>query len=286
VSFTYHSGDAEPDYSGLFEIPSKSLRICNVPTGSPLVQPTFKPLLIPPLVSSVPIRYNVTPIPRGGASVSDPLIDSWQFDVTGWFLMGERDGETVDDVGAAFGYLCDVVCVANGWMRAELDDPSWSERRFMVVQKGGSVAYGQNPDKGEMAAGYREFVLPFIAADPIKYSYTNHSTVVTTTTVTNAGNAKVPYVVRFDGPNTDHIQVAVNGSSDDTLVYLDYALGSGEYIEISTRDGTYVSNVGIDMYPNFYVGSLARLLSPGGNAFVKSSGGGGTATVKHNDGWE
>lgn len=283
MTLAYEPGDDEPDFSGLFEIVGKDLRITNVAAGSPLVEPTFHPLVIPPLVSSVPIRYNVTPIPRGGASVSDPLVDSWQFDVTGWFLMGERAGETVNDVGAAFGYLCDVVCMANGWMRAELDDPSWDERRFMIVQKGGPVAYGQNPDKGEMAAGYREFVLPFVAADPIKYSFTEHSTVVTTgTSVTNAGNARVPYIVRFDGANTSHIEV--NGSS--AAIRLDYALGSGEFIEIFTRDGSYVTNTGVDMYPYISIDADARLLPPGSSSFTKTSGGGGTATVKHNDGWE
>lgn len=278
MTFAYTAGDAEPDFSGLLEFRSKSLRICNVPTGSPLVEPTFKPLLIPPLVATTPIRYNVTPVPRNGAFVSDPIVDSWQFDVTGWFLMDD-----VDDVGAAFEYLCDVVSVANGQMVIELDDPSWTERRIMTVQKAGPVAYGTNPDKGEMAAGYREFVLPLIASDPIKYSLTSTDTVISgSTAVLNDGNAKVPYAVKFDGAVTDHIQIDTGGST----VLFDHAMSSGDFVTISTVDGSYVSNMGIDLNPYISIDAFARLLAPGSNVFTMSSGGGGTATITSNSGWE
>lgn len=280
MTFPYNEGSATPNFSGLFELPDRDLRICDVATGSPLVDPTFHPLVIPPLVTTAPLRYNVTPIPRGGASVSVPLVDSWQFDVTGWFLMDDPD-----DVQAAFDYLCDAVCIAMGQQEAQLNAVGWTEARTMTVQKAGQVAYGQNPDKGEMAAGYREFVLPFIAADPIKYSLTEHSTVIGTgTTVTNSGNAKVPYIARFDGPNTGHVQIDATGGG--TLLF-NYALGSGEYVEIFTKDGSYVTNVGVDLYPYISVDAACRLLSPGGNGFTKSSGGGTpVATVKHYDGWE
>lgn len=279
MTWPYSAGSATPNYSGLFELPDFDLRICDVASGG--TAPTFHPLVIPPIVSSAPFRQNVMGVPRG-AYVADPIFDSWQFDVTGWFLMDD-----VDDVGAAFAYLCDAVKVANGWMAAHFNDPSWSAARLMTVRKSGPITYAENPDKGEMGSGYREFVIPLIAADPLKYSLTTTDTVIGTgTTVTNNGNAKVTHVVRFDGPNTDHIQVAVNGSSDDALVYLGYALGSGEWIEINTRDASYVTNTGVDMNPYFYVGSVARLLAPGGNSATKSSGSGGTATIKHYDGWE
>lgn len=283
MTFSYAAGSATPDYSGLFEIPAKSLRICNVGTGSPLVLPSFKPLVIPPLISTCPIRYNMTPIPRGGASVAEPAVDSWQFDIRTWFF-----SDDVDDIWGAFDYLCDVVCVANGWMGAELNAPTWTDVRTMTVRKGGQVTMNET-DKGEMGAGYREFTLPFIAADPIKYAKTQTSTVITSgTTVTNAGNAKVPYLVRFDGGAsgvTDHIQI--DGPSGDKTVLLDYALPAGKFIEINTRDGSYLTDTGVDMNPYIAVGADVRLLAPDGNSFTKSSGGGtGVATVKHYSGWE
>lgn len=278
MTWPYNDGSATPDFSGLFELPTRDLRICDVPDGDG--QPTYHPLVIPPLVSTAPLRYNVVPIPRGGGSKVTPLVDSWQFDVTGWFLMDDPD-----DVQAAFDYLCDAVCLAMGDVQAEVNGVGWSEPRTMTVCKAGQVAYAQNPDKGEMAAGYREFVLPFLAVDPIKYSSTQHSTAITTTTdVTNAGNAQVPFIARFDGPNVDHIEY--DTGLDDGMILLDYALGSGEFIEILTKDGSYVTNTGVDMYPYIAVGSGARLLGQGVNTFTLASGGGGTGLIRHNDGWE
>lgn len=275
MTFAYQAGSATPDYSGLFEIPG--LRICNVPDADGN-EPTFRPLNIPPVNGTCPIRYNVQPIPRGGAKMSEPLFDSWQFDVVGDFWL-----DKVDDVQAAIDYLCDAVTVAAGAIGAQVNAPGWAEARTMTVRKGGPVVVTV-PDKGDMAAPAREFTLTFVAEDPLKYASTPTVVPITASVVTNEGNAQVPYLVRFDGPNTGHVQI--DGPVDDGTVLLDYALGSGEFIQINTRDGSYVTNTGVDMNPYIAIGSDVRLLVPGGNGFTFSSGSGGSATVTAYSGWE
>lgn len=269
MSFSYAAGSSTPGYGGLAEF--TNLRIGA--TG------TFKPIDIPPLSQAAPLRFQVTPVPRGGGHMSTPTLDAWQFDI-----VGSLDGLAPADVQAAKDYLMSKVNVAKGAMNLTLNALGWAATRTMTVRLAGQVSVTE-PDVDHKKSRVRTFTIPLLAEDPIQYSSTSADTVITTATaVTNAGTADVPYLVRFDGANTDHIQIDRVGGTDATVL-LQYALASGKYAIINTRDGSYITNSGVDLAPYIAVGSGARFLSPSGNSFTKSSGSGGTATVTHYDGY-
>lgn len=267
MSFSYSGGTTTPGFGGLAEF-----------TNLRLNDGTFRPLVIPPITQTAPLRFVVTSIPRGGGKVSTPTLDAWQFDLTGFV-----DVTSPNDMQAAVDYLKAHVNFGLGLIGLTLNAKGWTSARTMAVRVAGQVVVDEPTDVRLKKLLRRSFTIPLIAEDPIQYAINETDNVITTsTTVTNAGTAPIPYVVRFDAVNTTFIQIA------DLLgnkVRLDYALTSGQYAEINTRDGSIITNTGVDLYQYVTIDDAVRYLAPGNNSFTKTSGSGGTATVKHFDGW-
>lgn len=267
MAFSYSAGTATPGYGGLAEF--TSLRIND---GS------FRPIAVPPLTQTPPMRFKADPVPRGGGVVSLSGVDPWQFDIQAFF-----DVSSPDDVQGAIDYLKGKLNPDSGPLTLTLNAKGWSATRQMTVRLAGQIAV-EDPTVERKKLTRRSLTIPLIAEDPIQYATTQTTTAITSSsTVTNAGNASVSYIVRFDGANTSFIQVA------DALghkVRLDYAIPSGKYVEISTKDGLIITDTGVtDLYQYLTIDSELRFLPAAGLNLTKTSGSGGTASVKHYSGW-
>jgi hypothetical protein len=266
MSFSYSAGTATPGYGGLVDFPS--LRIN---------QGTYKPLAIPPLTQTPPPRFVTTPVPRGGGNVSTVSLDAWAFNIDGYF-------DVVDpaDVQAAIDYLKSKINTFKGAIGITLNAGGWTDTRTMTVYVGGQVTF-EEPQINLKKAPRRNFSIPLIAADPLQYGSTQVVTSVTTSTsVPNAGDASIPYIVHFDGPVTTYIEV---NDGLGNKVRLDYAIPLGKMAEISTRDGSIVTDTGVDLYQYLTISSSMRYLPAGGKTMNTANGGAGTASVKAYPGW-
>lgn len=266
MSFSYAAGNTTPGYGGLAEFSSLRLN-----------DGTFKPVTVPPITQTPPMRFKVDPIPRGGGLMSTPSLDPWEFALEGYF-----DVSHPDDVQPAIDYLKSKINPSLGLQTLTLNAKGWSAARLMSVRLAGPLTV-EEPTVERKKLQRRSFSIPLIAEDPLKYAATQTTTAVTTSTsVTNAGTAPVSYIVHFDGPNTTFIQVA---DALGNKVRLDYAIPSGKYVEISTKDGLVVTDTGVDLYQYVTINSVMRTLPAGANLYTKTSGSGGSASIKHYSGW-
>lgn len=268
MTFTYDAGSATPGYAGLISWPS--LRVNDG---------TFRPLVIPPITESAPVRVGSTPSPEGGGVVSDPVLDVWSFEVAAWIYT-----EDIADMQAAVDYLKSKVNAWNGWQTVTFDAPDWAEPRRMTLQVNGQLQVTV-PDKGTLIAPERVFSVPVIAADPRLYGQTQQTVTVTTSTaVTNDGNYGAPFTVRFNGPQTDP-QINKDGTSGSAKVKYVGTITSGHWVEFNTLTGEAVDDTGATAYSGISA-STARRLAPGSTAWTKSNASGaGTTQIIFRNTW-
>lgn len=262
MSFSYSAGSATPGFGGLAELPS--LRIC---------QGTFRPLSIPPLYQSMPLRTKSTPVPRGGSFADPPLPDEWPFEIEGFF-----DVTDPNDVQAAITYLLAHVNAYQGFMVLTLNALGWSATQQMTVQINGQAA-AQDVEMERKKLTRRGFVIPLLAPDPRRYSTTQTTTVIGTgTNVTNAGTTPAPFTVRFHAPQTDP---ELNGPGSGNIIQFTGAI-PGSYVDVTTVDGstgtmTAVDDSGNDVFASVSADS-ANYVNPGTSAWTASRASGAGAT--------
>lgn len=284
MTWTYEAGSATPGPSGLFELPS--LRLTD--DGS------FCPLAIPPLFTSPPIRDSVTPMASDhGGRFGLALYDPFPFEVTGWFLCAED----LSDLGEIVDYLKDKANLRHHSQTVLLNLPGWAEARQMTVRVTGQISIVQ-PERSDALVSEREFTIPLTAADPLKYSTTEHTVTVTSgTSVVNAGDADTPVTVRFNGPVTNP-QVDKAGTSGSDRIKLlnadgsDVVIASGHYIDVSTNpagDGgiSAVDDTGASVYDKVAAFTVsAQPLWSGSTSWTKTvDAGAGAVQFIYRDAW-
>lgn len=267
MSFAYSAGSATPGFGGLAEF--SSLRIC---------QGTYRPLSIPPLDQTMPLRTKSSPVPRGGAFVDPPLPDAWAFDLTG-FLWVPGGDPTAGDTQAAIDYLRSKVNAYQGWMTLTLNALSWPATRFMTVQVNGQVS-AEDMEVERKKLPRRGFTIPLIAADPRIYSTLQTTTPITTSTaVVNAGTTPAPFTARFHGPQTDP---ELNGPGAGNNLQYTGTIASGHYVDVVTVDPatgtmTATSDAGVNVFAAMTI-DTATYVNPGTSHWTRSNTSGAGAT--------
>lgn len=152
MPFSYAAGGTTPiGPPGMVEFPSVRLN-----------DGTFRPLSIPPLMQSPPLRWTPHPAPfDDGGLVTDPLFDIWQFDVTGWLLVDDTS-----EIQDAVDYLMANVNRDAGWMTVSFYGYGWSAAKTMSCRLAGQVIVVEL-DKGDMNSVERGFTVPLVAVDPV-----------------------------------------------------------------------------------------------------------------------
>lgn len=273
MAFSYSAGSATPGFGGLAELTTLagvSLLRINVAT--------LKPLSIPPLNLTMPLRAKSTPVPRGGSFADPPLPDEWAFDLTG----NLDPGTNPDDVQAAIDYIRAKVNAWQGFMLLLLNAKGWTgspATRQMTVQVNGQVG-AVDVEVERKKVPRRGFVIPLLAPDPRIYSSAQTTTVITTATnVTNAGTTPAPFTARFHGPQTDPI---LNGPGTGNIIGYTGAIASGHYVDVNTVDSatgtmTALLDGTTDAFPSIDADS-ANYLDPGTHAWSATNTTGAGAT--------
>lgn len=268
MTFPYVAGDATPDWFGSIEWPDLLIS----------VNGTFSPLYIPPLFESAPTRHSSAPMPRGGTSASDPLLDEWSFEVR-CRVMLDNDA----DIQGAFDYLRQKVNTYLGWQTVNLKGHGWSAAQTMTLRLDGQIRPTVEPEPGEVLVPTREIVIPVLATDPRRYGAAVTTGITTATSVTNAGTTPAPFDAVFVGPLTD---AELNGPGTGNNIGLS-SVASGQTITVKTVDPetgttTLSDNLGTDPMTLFglMVTDTADYIQPGTEAwtFTKSTGT-GTASI-------
>ena len=274
MSFSYDAGTTTPGFGGLAEF--SNLRIN---------QGTFRPISIPPLNQTMPLRVKSQEAPRGGGFVDPPLPDVWAFEIEGFFYI---PSET--DVQACIDYLRSKVNAYQGWMTLTLNALGWTgspATRFMTVQVNGPVSI-EDVEVDRKKISRRGFTIPLIAADPRIYSSVQTTTTITTSTnVTNAGTTPAPFTVRFNGPQTDP---QLNGPGAGNIIAYTGTIASGHHVDVVTVDSstgtlTATDDLGADKFANITTDS-ADYVNPGTSAWTATnSSGAGSTQMLTRDAW-
>lgn len=274
--FTYAAGSTTPtDPAGLIEWPSARFS-----DGS------LRPLIIPPLWESAPLRVTKSDLPGDGGYVPDPKLDAWEFEVKAWLLVDDTAGE---DVQSALDYLRGKINAYLGWQDVLLRGFSadWTENRQMRLRLAGQLT-ADVPEKGTLMSPERDLTIPVIAADPRMYSTTLHSSPLNAT-LTNAGNTPAPLTVTFEGPLTNP-RVDGPGTAGTNRIRLGRTLLTGESVTVTTYDPdsgqlTAIDDTGANAYGDI-TAATARTLDVGATAWTKTAdAGAGTVTVEWRDAW-
>lgn len=265
--WSYAAGTTTAGYGGMAELPSVRFN-----------DGTFKSLFVPPLVQTAPLRVPSGPVPRGGGTVGDALLDVWAFDLQGWF-----DAIVGDDVQAVTDYLRLHVNAAQGDMTLTLKGRGWSSTQTMTVRLNGQVTVDE-PEVERKKGETRIVTIPLIAADPRRYGTAITTAITTATNVTNAGTTPAPFEAVFVGPLTD---AELNGPGTGNIITLS-TVASGQTITVTTVDPatgttTLADNISTDPMDLFglMVTDTADYIQPGTEAwtFTKSAGA-GTCSIR------
>lgn len=276
MTWTYDAGTDVPDVHGLCEFPA--LRINDG---------TFRPLSLPPIFSTAPLRVIANPLPSDDGGTFGPTrLDVWPFDIVCWFF--ESDDATFrTDLGSIIDYVRANVSVDD--QTVLFNAPGWAEARQMTLRLGGQITIVE-PEKGEASVPARDVTIPMLAVDPLLYSTTEHTvTIASATSVTNAGNFSTPFTVRFNGPVTD-VRIDGPGTAGTNRLRYPGTIASGDWIEVSTNPAaaggvTAVDQDGTNVYAD--LGAFtARSLPAGTSSWTKTvTSGAGAVTVTYRDAW-
>jgi hypothetical protein len=287
VSFTYRAGAtlASPNLAGGVEI--GSIRINGVSDGT--YDGTFELHRLGGVLDGGPdLRDAVNPLPGGdGGSSGYPFYNPRDI-----ILEGQLTVPTLADIWSALDLLksnfniVGIPGVVPPLVQLTVNTTGWANKRFLMVRPSGILSWVE-PDGLAKLEPDRLFSQPLVAPDPLMYNAdTLQSVAVTTTNLTNNGNANAPFVVRFTGPSTNPT-LSGPGLTGREIVYTG-TIASGHYVEVGTNptgdgSGLYaVDNTGADVWDNLTT-FTCQVIPPGTSAWGYS--GGGTCTVSFRDAW-
>lgn len=266
MAFSYSAGSATPGYGGLAEF--SSLRINDG---------TFKPIFLPPLTDTAPLRLPSGQVPRGGGAAGDAVLDMWAFEIGGYL-----DVSSADDVQAAIDYLRSKVNAAQGAMTLTLNAKGWAATQTMTVRVNGQVSV-EDPEVARKKVPRRTFTIPLLATDPRRYGAAVTTAVTTGTSITNAGTTPAPFDVIFTGPLTSP---QINGPGSGNIIKLT-SVASGQIITVTTVDpttGTVVLSDNLSTDPAVLFALLeqdtADFINPGTSSWTKTATGAGSVSIR------
>lgn len=278
MAFSYDAGGTTATYAGRVDFNSVRLN-----------DGTYKTQRVPPIIGSAPVGGESTPLParHGGYSGAVYLLP-WEFDLEAWLWVPSGP----DDVQGALEYLQAAYNVQAGALTMTLNARGWSEARLMTARVAGPLV-PEEPDIELKKVPRRDVIIPMVADDPRRYSFTEHSqTITTATSVTNAGRYNTPLKVRFNGPRTNP-QIDIAGTSGTARIRFSGTITTGNYVEINTYAGgilTATDNSSVDAYSGGTWGGTGvtaatlRTLPPGATSLTATSdAGAGTVTVYWRD---
>lgn len=266
MSWSYAAGTSTPGFGGLAEF--TSLRINDG---------TFRPISLPPLTQTAPLRVPSGPVPRGGGATGDALLDSWAFEIVGFL-----DALTPSDVQPAIDYLFSKVNVSKGAMTLTLNAKGWAATQTMTVRLNGQVSIDE-PDVPLKKVETRMFTIPLLAADPRRYGAAVTTAVTTGTSIGNAGTTPAPFEAIFVGPLTSP---QLNGPGTGNILKLTSVAG-GQTITVKTVDPTtgtttLSDNLGTSAATLFALleTDSADFIQPGTESWSKTGTGGGSVSIR------
>lgn len=288
MAFTYRAGAtlASPNLAGGCEI--GSIRINGVTDGT--YDGTFELHRLGGVLDGSPdLRDAISLLPSDdGGFAGLPFYNPR--DIT---LEGLLSVPVLSDVWGAIDLLKSTFNVAGipgqpvPLQQLTVNTTGWANKRFLMVRPSGILQIVE-PDGLAKSTPDRLFSVPLVAPDPLMYNAdTLQAVTVTSTNLTNNGNAPTPFVVRFNGPLTNP-NLSGPGLTGRTIVYTG-TIASGHYVEVGTNpagDGTglyAVDNTGADVTPNV-TAFTARVIPPGTSAWG-TSGGAGAIVVSFRDAW-
>ena len=269
MTFSYDAGTSTPNLAGLVEI--GTIRINDG---------TFELVAAEGLLLGSPeIRSDALPLPAAhGAWPTTPWYGPR--DIT---LEGNIRTPLVEDLWGAIDLLKQTFNLADqGLKTLTVNTAGWTAaRQIGVSMRTFNVISPSNFD--DHTVGRRAFSVELVAPDPRLYEVTATSTTVTSsTTVPNAGTMPAPFVVRFNGPQTNPL-IDGPGPALSNRVRCLATIASGHYIEVNTFDPTTGTMTAVDdtgaNVMSEVSNATARVIEPGGSAWTKSNESGSGSTV-------
>jgi hypothetical protein len=296
VSFTYRAGAAltSPNLAGGVEI--GSIRINGVSDGT--YDGTFELHRLGGVLDGSPdLRNAVGQLPSDDGGFAGLAF----YNPRDVVLEGLLQVPTLSDVWGAVDLLKSTFNVVSlpGFsaplLTLKVTTTGWSDPRFLQVRMAGPLSVIE-PDGLTKLVPERLFSVPLVAPDPLLYKgsgpsdgTTLQSVTVTTTNLTNNGNANTPFVVRFNGARTNP-QLIGPGLTGKKITYTG-VIASGHWVEVGTNpagDGTglyAVDDTGADVTANLS-DFTARVIPPGTTSWgTTSSAGSGNIVVSFRDAW-
>lgn len=268
MPYTYNAGTTTPNLAGLAEY-----------NGVRINDGTFELHHLAGLIDSPPIRVPSLSLPsRHGGFVGTRYYDPLAINLEGKLLVADytQIGPALDQLRGAFN-------TDAGLQTLTVNYPGWANARQVTAGVSGQIVVDE-PAGLEKLEPYRTFSVPLIAPDPLLYDVNTTTVTVTTgTTITNAGTASTPFVVRFTGAATNPTLTTAAGS----IAMNPYTVASAHYAEVNTNAAattgiTALTDAGVNVYGNVTAFTVYTI-PPGSSSWTYT--GGGTCTVTFRNAW-
>lgn len=268
MTYSRSDGTSTPNLAGLVQLAS----------GFRINDGTFV-LTRCDLFDSAPVRSGVRSLSSAhGGFTSASYYDFWPFVIEGYLTV-----PVLADVWAAKDDLKSHFNLDAGLQTLTVNCSGWAATRQISAIVAGPIQFLE-PVMLEKNLPDRDFVIPLAAPDPRLYeSSPTNTTVTTSTTIPNGGTTATPFVVRFNGPQTNPRIDLDSSSSGAQRIGVTAVIASGHYIEVNTYDSTTGTLTAVDdtgANALAYVSAAtAKTVAAGGSAWTRTHDAGSGSTV-------